>query len=86
MSEEEVTEYEVLFVWDGVSPDPQQYKPYSPHFQPVNTLVSLSVPAKYVLEPDVEMDDQHYIVLSAEGMAWCSEQLAAGIATIRKGL
>lgn len=87
MSEpEEEKTYEVLFLWDGVSPDPAQYKPYSPHFQPVNTIVALDVPARYVAEPDVEMYDEHYIVLTPDGMAWCSQQLSAGIANIRKGL
>ena len=80
----------VWFVWEGVEPDPIQYKPYSPSFRPDALAVQLNVPTKFVVatsEDEIQFDDdgKNYTVLTPEGMAWCCEQLSTGIIRIKTG-
>lgn len=76
----------LYFSWEGVNPDPVQYKPYSPQFMPVNLYVALDVPDKFILawdhHPD-ESDDFTVTVITPEGMAWCAEKLSQGLSKVK---
>lgn len=81
----------VWFIWKEVSPDPVQYKPYSPTFHPLSLAVQLDVPERFVVAvPEdhivLDQDDIDYTVLTPEGAAWCMEQLSRGITNIKTGV
>lgn len=80
----------VWFVWKEVSPDPVQYKPYSPTYAPLSLAVQLDVPRRFVIadeEEKVTLDGENfYVVLTPEGAAWCMEQLSKGIINIKTGV
>lgn len=86
MSEDtEVTQ--VYFIWEEVSPDPVQYKPYSPKFSPINVAVMLEVPDEFIVSWEERLlGDETYVVLSPDGMAWCAERLSRGITNIKTGV
>ena len=63
----------VTLQWMSVAPDPVQYKPYNPVFSPVELYVQVEVPDQYVLS------DEDETVLTPEGAAYVSKQLAKAI-------
>lgn len=77
----------IYFAWEEVVPDPVQFKPYSPHFSPVNVYVALDVPDKFILawdhHPDAYDENFTVTVLTPEGMAWCAEKLSQGLSKVK---
>lgn len=64
--------------WDSSLIDPVQYKPLAPTLLPQDTYVAIEVPVKYVVKVP-EKDLPNYtgaLVLTAEGMAWVSREIA----------
>lgn len=70
------TTLQIVFEWAGVSPDPVQYKPYSPHYVPKGVCVSVEIPLnnKYVVSHSAKGT-----VLTPLGAAYCMRKLSTAI-------
>lgn len=69
---------EIPFLWVSASPDPVQYKPYNPQFEPMNVIVRVPVPARFVLDKR-KIGDETYYELTPNGMAYASKELAKAV-------
>ena len=66
----------VRFKWTSLSPDPIQYKPNNPTFEPQGVMVQILVPEEYILNIEAQPES---IVLSIDGMAYVLEQFRQSI-------
>jgi hypothetical protein len=71
-AEEKIT---VEFAFDGLSPDPRPYKPWSPHLAPEKLYVAVEVPKSLVLSHSTKRT-----VLSLEGWAYVMNECSLAIA------
>lgn len=69
----------IVLKWANVSPDPNQYKPYNPHFEPVNTYVEIDVPYEEGGRVLVKAVKQEMDILTPDGMAWICKNLSASL-------
>lgn len=77
-SEKTVTLY---LRWSQSVIDPVQYKPLAPTLEPQDTYIAIEVPIKYVVKvPQKDLPTYtDAMVLTPEGMAWVSREIAKTI-------
>lgn len=71
----------VPFAWASVSPDPVQYKPYNPTFQPLGCIVEVPIPSHLVrvAESGTGKNRSVQFFLTPDGMSYATKELSKSI-------